>query len=168
MWRNILINFENIKISDKAYGENLLKLYSLWESLIIKVYRLNATLTEIDEVESVRFGKNKELIFNDWVEITNELYNPNEEIWKRNIMIWHSLFCNQNNSSPGDTVKVRLKNGLIKNGFVLLKHPILNNMVIVGIKNKGKKSYFRAHLPARPFSVTRMVLTEFRSVFNNL
>ncbi|HUS50503.1 MAG TPA: hypothetical protein VMZ91_10085, partial [Candidatus Paceibacterota bacterium] len=67
----MLISFENTKISDKAYGENLLKLYSLWESLIIKVYRLNATLTEIDEVESVRFARNKELIFNDWVEITN-------------------------------------------------------------------------------------------------
>jgi hypothetical protein len=36
-----LISFENIKTSDKAYGENLLKLCVLWDNLIIKVYRLN-------------------------------------------------------------------------------------------------------------------------------
>jgi len=162
-----LISFENTKISDKAYGENLLKLYSLWESLIIKVYRLNATLTEIDEVESVRFARNKELIFNDWVEITNELYDVNEEVWKQNINTWHNSFCKQNNSSQGDTIKVRLKNGLIKNGFILIEHPILSNIVIVGLKNNVTKGYFRANLPSRPYNVTRMVLTEFRTVFEN-
>lgn len=165
-----MINFENIKTSDKAYGENLLKLCVLWGNLIIKVYRLsNYGFQKVQDIESVRFIKNKELLFNDWVEITNELYDIDEEKWKQNIIVWHNLFCKQNNSSQGDTVKVRLKNGSIKNGFILIKHPILKNIVIIGNGNKNKNitGYFRANLPTRPYNITRMVLTEFRPIFNN-
>jgi hypothetical protein len=163
-----LISFENIKITDKAYGENLLKLYSLWGNLIIKVYKINDyTNPIVEQVESVRFIKNKELLFYDWLEITNELYSIDEDMWKQNIIVWHNLFCHKNNSSPGDTIRIRLKNGLIKNGFILMKNPILNNIVIVGDGNKGTKGYFRANLPARPYNTTRMVLTEFRSHFDN-